>query len=203
MAANDGGIPKAIVTPPNAAGIKVINQAKKYIGVVENPPLSNHGKPHPYDWQNNFGLGNQDFSGVGEAWCGCFAASMFMEAGVDDEDLGDPSVENIWNKAAAMHPRRTSTQPVMGCYVIFGEWNSDGTIAVGHHVELFIRWHNLGRREIVCIGGNTAIDLADTNDGVVCHVRSILRPNRDHPTWRLKFVVPRALTVIPASVAYA
>lgn len=187
MATQDGGIPSVTLTKANANGLKVIAQATKYLGVVESPPLSSGGSPYPHKWQANFGLGNV-------AWCGCFATSMYIETGVDDLNLGDPNVKNIWKKAQAANPKCTSTLPVAGCFVIFGEWDSSGNITVGHHVELFVRWYSVGKRQIVTIGGNTPIDDLDTNDGVMCKVRSITSPISSVPAARLKFVVPPSIS---------
>jgi hypothetical protein len=46
----------------------------QHVGVAENPPGSNEGKPFPTGWEENFGMN-------GVSWCGCFAGSMVLAAG--------------------------------------------------------------------------------------------------------------------------
>lgn len=53
----------------------VVAHARVYLGVKENPPGSNWGKPHPAEWEENFGFSS------GVSWCACFACSMVNLAG--------------------------------------------------------------------------------------------------------------------------
>jgi hypothetical protein len=202
MGYRDGGIPRVVETPANYNGTKMISTVEQYVGVTESPALSNKGSPHINRWKDNFHLESVEISaGVGVPWSGCFAASMFLEAEVDDEGVGDPNIVNIWNRGEVLG--LTTTIPAPGCYVIFGEWDSSGRITAGHHVEIFLRWHHPHQREIVCVGGNVPVNEAGTNDGVVVSVRSILRPTAENTDVRIKFVVPRSLTVFDPTLRKA
>jgi hypothetical protein len=67
---------RAEASVPGAEGLAAIPKiAARYLGVTENPPSSNWGRPYPAKWEENFGFDS------GVSWCACFACSMVGLAG--------------------------------------------------------------------------------------------------------------------------
>lgn len=66
----------------------VLSNAKRFVGVHENPAGSNTGYPEPNGWESNFAM-------HAVSWCGCFAGSMILLAGghVDSRVAYCPSIE--------------------------------------------------------------------------------------------------------------
>ena len=180
----------------NVAGRKVIEKAKLEIGVVESPAYSNHGTKVE-EWQTLFGIQGYTQSGtppepgtIGPAWSACFATSMYVNARVDDEDIGDPAVLTMWKRAKSLD--RISLIPAVGCFTLFGEFNSSGVMTVGHHVGLFVRWHNYARRQMVIIDGNHRLP-DDSNDGVQIRICNYYKPIPTNAAVKTSFGVPKAI----------
>lgn len=114
------------------AGERVIAKALSYVGTKETGNNTDNGGKID-EWQANFGISNQP-------WCGCFAGSMFREAGVNDENFGHPYTGTITARAKAAGKHRTAN-PVKGCYAVKGT----------QHVTLYIGGPI---HQADCVGGN-------------------------------------------------
>lgn len=166
------------------AGRRVLARARSYLnlGVSESPSGSNTGT-YIDTWQSNFGL-------YGQAWCGMFAGSMYIEADVDDSGVAHPAVAQIW--ANAYKKNLISRVPYPGCFVAYCNLLADGTIDSskptngGRHVDLFERWHNKKAGLAVVIGGNV-------QDAVTRYVVDVNTPRSSDTTIKSVFIVPKAL----------
>jgi hypothetical protein len=93
-------------------GVKALERAKKYVGVKENPPGSNHG-PLIDQWQRRT-------NGVtGYPWCAAFVWCMFDDVGKKVSIPGPALVEN-W-VTHLPHVERPFKGDVV-CY----DWDSNG-----------------------------------------------------------------------------
>jgi hypothetical protein len=147
----DGGTTTPISLPNVAgpAGKLVLQKALSYVGTKESPLGSNRGTQVDA-WQSQWGMS-------GQPWCGIFADQMYREAGIDDSGFGHPAVPEIWRRAKAAN--RLSSTPVPGCFALYGDFTSTGTMTAGHHVTLYIEGplHNartVGGNE----GGGAVVD---------------------------------------------
>ena len=141
-------------------GEKVVAAAQKYLGVHERPYGSNTGSPQPNGWQAKpWGL-----SAV--PWCGCYASAMYREAKVDDEGIGHPATQTMYDTAVAK--RAVISHPVVGCYFVYP----------GIHTGIVTQV--LSGNRVGTIEGNTA-------DSVGTHVRAF------GPGTGLYFLAPKAL----------
>lgn len=55
----------------------VVEHARSFLGVSENPPESNKGSPQPSEWQRRV------IGADGYAWCACFTTCMAWDAGCE------------------------------------------------------------------------------------------------------------------------
>jgi hypothetical protein len=154
---------------------KIVEIARKYIGVKEEPVGSNRtqfGK-----W---FGLD-------GSAWCGMFASFVYNEAGYPlgtiDFKKGYASCQFALNHFQKHGEVVTKENAQPGNLTIF-DWDGNGH---ADHTGIFIR--DLGDGSFECIEGNTGIG-NDSNGGEV-----MLRV-RKYTSGKMKvhFIAPRVVT---------
>jgi hypothetical protein len=117
-------------------GQKVAQVAQRYAGVEENPLGSNRGKPYPEAWQKPWGMG------TGWPWCGAYAKAMYVEADVDDDNIGHPSTAAMYERAKA-RPGSIVSKAIPGAYILWP----------GTHVGIVVR--DLGNNVALCIEGNS------------------------------------------------
>ena len=131
-------------------GSKVIEIARKEIGVSESPINSNitkYGK-----W---FG-----FDGV--AWCGIFVSWCYDKAGVNLGNIGYLR-GYAGCQTAVIHFTKSGqmTKTPEGGDIAFFDWNGDKRY---DHTGIFVKW--IDENTFECIEGNTAVG-NDSNGGVV------------------------------------
>lgn len=115
-------------------GQRVIAQATKYLGRHEIPMGSNTDQGGPIDrWERAYGL-------RGEPWCGMFAAGMYFEAGVDDDSIGHPATQVMYDRAKALGA--IVSYPIPGSYFVYP----------GIHTGIVVR--DLGGGVVETIEGN-------------------------------------------------
>lgn len=120
-------------------GERVAREAEKYVGVRENPLGSNRGNPYPDRWQRPWGMG------YGWPWCGAYAAAMYKDAGVNDQDIGHPSTAVMAERARKVGA--VISRPIPGAYIIWP----------GKHTGIVVR----------DLGGNVALTVeGNSSDGV-------------------------------------
>lgn len=124
------------------AGDRVIQVALSYVGVSESPLGSNTGHPKIDEWHARWSNGPV-------AWCGEFADAMYFEAGVDDEGLGSPSTQAIYDKAKADNKLRD--RPVKGAFIV----------SPSNHVTLYISGP---MNNALTVGGNQGAGAVTSNN---------------------------------------
>ena len=165
---------------PSAAGLKVLNRARKYLAIGVAETGTNSG-PYINGWLSAWGLG-------ANFWCGAFADAMYRESHVSDDHMGHPAVATIYTKA--QEKKLLSTVPYPGCFVLHVHLLSNGNLDTsypyggGVHVDLFERWHNKQAGLAVVIGGNV-------DDAVTRKIRDVAGPTSGGDVVR--YAVPRAL----------
>lgn len=169
----------------NAAGRRVAKLAESYVGTSESPLLSNRGTVIDR-WNNYFGL-------VGQPWAGTFATSMFVEANVNDDQIGRASAQDAYLNAFAQS--RVTRVPVVGCYVWYGILKTDGTPLSSYNLEIFLRWADRESFNMVTVGGNLPLPDA-TNDTVQIVYRNAGMPVNGNENIVTRFLVPRALSIV-------
>jgi hypothetical protein len=96
---------------------QAVENARAYVGVAENPPDSNRGKPQPDDWQNRV----MGFSG--QPWCACFVTCMAWDVGViGSSSAGVQVIVNMARQGQGMF-RGYTTDPskvLRGDFAIIG-----------------------------------------------------------------------------------
>ena len=130
---------------------KIIEVAKKYIGVKEIPENSN---------KTIFGKWAK-FDGV--AWCGLFVSKCYEEAGYPLPKIGFRFNGFAGCQTAVAYFKsnnKITTKPKEGDIVFF-DWNKDGRY---DHTGLFVKW--IDENTFETIEGNTAIG-NDSNGGQV------------------------------------
>lgn len=134
---------------------KLIEIARREVGVVESPANSNNVKYNTWFY-------NKEVSGPNYAWCGVFVSWCFDKAGINLGKIGyskgfagcQTAVANIkkWGNLV--------TIPMPGD-VVFYDWNGDGKF---DHTGIFEK--DLGKGLFQAIEGNTAFN-NDSNGGKV------------------------------------
>jgi len=81
---NKWGVP--IKTEPTTGRAVAVSNARKHLGVKENPANSNRGEPQPSGWQRRV------FGSTGVPWCACFTSCMAWDAGVEGSATAAVSV---------------------------------------------------------------------------------------------------------------
>jgi len=117
-------------------GERVASTGEKYVGVEERPPSSNRGYPYPDKWQKPWNMG------YGWPWCGAYAKAMYVEAKVDDENIGHPSTAVMYERAKSRGA--IVKKPVPGAYILWP----------GIHVGIVVR--DLGNGLCLTVEGNSS-----------------------------------------------
>lgn len=119
---------------------RVLDTARKYVGVREKPLGSNTDGGGPIDrWQKAWGLRRVP-------WCGCFADGVYREAGVDDDGIAHPSTQSMYDRARALGA--VVDRPYPGCFFVYP----------GTHTGIVVR--DLGGGVVETIEGNTSDSVA-------------------------------------------
>ena len=181
---------KTEIKPINEGGRLVIALAQSYIGTAESPALSDTGTLIN-QWNSYFGQ-----SAI--PWAGSFATACYIESLVSDQGIGDPNPLVMYQRAAALD--RVSPIAFPGCFVVYGTFNSDKTMATATGVDIFVRWQNTDTRQAVVIGGNLPIGSPVTNHTVQMQFRNMIRPNTSDSTIRAIFLVPKAVSLREANI---
>ena len=121
-------------------GEKVARAAEKFVGVRENPPGSNRGRPYPDAFEKPWNMG------YGWPWCGAFASYAYRTAGVDDQGIGHPSTAYMADRARKLGA--VISRPIPGAFIIWP----------GTHTGIVIR--DLGGNVALTVEGNTSDSVA-------------------------------------------
>jgi len=171
--------------PANEAGRRIIDKADSYVGIVENPALSDTGSD--IDRWNDF------FGTSAIPWAGSFAAAMYWESKVWDQEIGDPNPQIMYDRAKSL--KRLTGIPFPGCFVLYGTDDGKGGLNSVNHVEIFVRWYREDELQILTIGGNIHIGDPVSNHGVQIQIRNARLPNISDTTKRVLFAVPKAVSL--------
>lgn len=121
-------------------GEKVARAAEKFVGVRENPPGSNRGRPYPDAFEKPWNMG------YGWPWCGAFTAYAYRTAGVEDQGIGHPSTAYMADRARKLGA--VISRPIPGAFIIWP----------GTHTGIVIR--DLGGNVCLTVEGNTSDSVA-------------------------------------------
>lgn len=94
-----------------------VSNARKYLGVSENPPDSNRGSPQPDGWENRV------YGSSGVPWCACFSTCMAWDAGVvGSSSAGVQQIVDMAKAGQGMFRGWTTdvSQVLRGDFVIIG-----------------------------------------------------------------------------------
>lgn len=123
-------------------GQKIVAEALRYVGVVENPLGSNRGSTPINECQAMYGMGPGTQLGP-QPWCACFCGFCFAKAGVSHDGVIHPHTGIMCQRADA----KGGLGPPEGLV-------PPGALAIrcGTHVEIVVA--DRGNGLLDCVGGN-------------------------------------------------
>ena len=139
-------------TQPNR--LKMIAEAKKWIGTKENPAGSNRVM-----FSNWYGM-------VGP-WCAMFVSYCGVKVAANPFVRGKMYAYvpyMVGDARAGRHNLAVTYNPQEGDIVTY-DWNKDG---IADHVGFFVRWTDSGRTQFTALEGNTGVG-NDSNGGQVMY----------------------------------
>ena len=146
--------------------MKIVEIAKKYIGISEKPKNSNRtlfGSWAKYD---------------GVPWCGLFVSKCYFDAGTPLEKIGFAFPGFAGCQTAVAHFKKTGeiTKTPQPGDIVFFDWNGDGRY---DHTGIFVRWIN--KTQFESVEGNTSLTNQSNGGQVMLRTRQNSRVLFVHP----------------------
>lgn len=141
--------------PDTSAALRAIEEARRCVGVCEEPPSSNRG-PEIDAWNRTAGV-PEDWITAGKGyWCASFVTHCWHVAGLTTPAKGAAASCDGW-MAWAKQTGRWSSEPVLGAAVLYGKPGD------ASHIGLVVRLSPA----VLSIEGNTTLDGYSRNGELV------------------------------------